>query len=104
VTAARPQAPRLTSVQMERYSRRPVLERWASEGQAKLLSSKVLIVGAGGLGSPFGACTSGCGSDAGDPRPPAPTINTLLLRSFAWPSRPISSSTSGGSSAHLGQM
>jgi adenylyltransferase/sulfurtransferase len=52
VTAARPQAPRLTSVQMERYSRQTVLEEMGLEGQAKLLSSKLLIVGAGGLGSP----------------------------------------------------
>jgi adenylyltransferase/sulfurtransferase len=37
---------------MERYSRQTVLEEMGLEGQAKLLSSKVLIVGAGGLGSP----------------------------------------------------
>jgi len=52
VTAARPQAPLLTAVQMERYSRQTILEEMGVEGQAKLLRSKVLIVGAGGLGSP----------------------------------------------------
>ncbi|HYM90294.1 MAG TPA: molybdopterin-synthase adenylyltransferase MoeB [bacterium] len=52
VTAARPQAPLLTAAQMERYSRQTILEELGVEGQAKLLRSKVLIVGAGGLGSP----------------------------------------------------
>jgi len=46
------QAPRLTAAQMERYSRQTILEEMGVEGQAKLLRSKVLIVGAGGLGSP----------------------------------------------------
>ena len=38
--------------QMERYSRQIILEEMGVEGQARLLRSKVLIVGAGGLGSP----------------------------------------------------
>lgn len=42
----------LTSTQMERYSRQVILEEVGVEGQARLLRSKVLIVGAGGLGSP----------------------------------------------------
>ncbi|TMJ15143.1 MAG: molybdopterin-synthase adenylyltransferase MoeB [Bacillati bacterium ANGP1] len=46
------QAPRLTAAQMERYSRQTILEEMGVDGQAKLLRSKVLIVGAGGLGSP----------------------------------------------------
>lgn len=42
----------LTDQQIERYSRHIILEQIGGKGQAKLLSSKVLIVGAGGLGSP----------------------------------------------------
>ena len=42
----------LTEQQIERYSRHIILEQVGGVGQEKLLSSKVLIVGAGGLGSP----------------------------------------------------
>jgi len=49
---ARPAVPVLTAAQMERYSRQTVLDELGIEGQARLLQSKVLIVGAGGLGSP----------------------------------------------------
>jgi molybdopterin/thiamine biosynthesis adenylyltransferase len=42
----------LTRKQIERYSRHIILEQVGGVGQEKLLSSKVLIVGAGGLGSP----------------------------------------------------
>ena len=42
----------LTEEQIERYSRHILLEQVGGVGQEKLLSSKVLIVGAGGLGSP----------------------------------------------------
>ena len=42
----------LTEDQMKRYSRHIILEQVGGAGQQKLLSSKVLIVGAGGLGSP----------------------------------------------------
>ena len=42
----------LTEHQIERYSRHIILEQVGGAGQEKLLSSKVLIVGAGGLGSP----------------------------------------------------
>ncbi len=42
----------LTEQQIERYSRHIILEQVGGTGQEKLLSSKVLIVGAGGLGSP----------------------------------------------------
>jgi adenylyltransferase/sulfurtransferase len=37
---------------MDRYSRQIILEEMGIEGQSRLLQSKVLIVGAGGLGSP----------------------------------------------------
>jgi sulfur-carrier protein adenylyltransferase/sulfurtransferase len=52
VAEARTQTPRLTAAQMERYSRQIVLEEMGVEGQARLLESKALIIGAGGLGSP----------------------------------------------------
>lgn len=42
----------LTSVQRERYSRHIILKEVGTVGQIKLLNSKVLIVGMGGLGSP----------------------------------------------------
>lgn len=42
----------LTSSQLDRYSRNMLLEEVGSEGQARLLSASVLLVGAGGLGSP----------------------------------------------------
>ena len=40
--------------QIERYSRQIVLKKIGMFGQKKLLRSSVLIVGAGGLGSPIG--------------------------------------------------
>ncbi len=42
----------LSSDQIERYSRHIILPQVGGSGQERLLSSKVLIVGAGGLGSP----------------------------------------------------
>ena len=41
-----------TDLQLERYSRNILLSEVGVEGQEKLLQAKVLIVGAGGLGSP----------------------------------------------------
>ncbi|MDD5555709.1 MAG: ThiF family adenylyltransferase [bacterium] len=42
----------LTDAQAERYSRNMLLEEIGPAGQEKLLRSKVLVLGAGGLGSP----------------------------------------------------
>jgi len=42
----------LTEQQIERYSRQIILEQVGGAGQKKLLSSKVLIIGTGGLGAP----------------------------------------------------
>ena len=42
----------LSDEQLERYSRHIILKGLGSKGQKKLLQSRVLIVGAGGLGSP----------------------------------------------------
>jgi molybdopterin/thiamine biosynthesis adenylyltransferase/rhodanese-related sulfurtransferase len=44
--------PRLTAEQKIRYSRHLLIPEVGAEGQAKLLESKVLLIGAGGLGSP----------------------------------------------------
>ena len=42
----------LTPEQVNRYSRHIIMPQVGSQGQRKLMSSRVLIVGAGGLGSP----------------------------------------------------
>jgi sulfur-carrier protein adenylyltransferase/sulfurtransferase len=42
----------LTSAQMERYSRHFMLAQVGEQGQKRLLRSRVLLIGAGGLGSP----------------------------------------------------
>ena len=44
--------PKLTAEQKVRYSRHLLIPEVGTEGQAKLLDSKVLLIGAGGLGSP----------------------------------------------------
>jgi len=41
-----------TEAQIERYSRHIILKEVGGKGQKKLLAGKVLIIGAGGLGSP----------------------------------------------------
>ena len=43
---------RLTDAQRRRYSRHILIPEVGEEGQLKLLASKVLLIGAGGLGSP----------------------------------------------------
>ena len=42
-----------TEQQVNRYARHILLKEVGGEGQQKLLDSKVLIIGAGGLGSPL---------------------------------------------------
>ncbi len=44
--------PELSDAQIDRYARHIVLPEIGEEGQARLLASKVLVIGAGGLGSP----------------------------------------------------
>ncbi|MBM3600616.1 MAG: molybdopterin-synthase adenylyltransferase MoeB [Alphaproteobacteria bacterium] len=43
----------LNETQFHRYARHLILEEVGEEGQAKLLQARVLVVGAGGLGSPL---------------------------------------------------
>lgn len=43
----------LTDQQFERYARHLILDEVGEEGQVRLLESRVLIVGAGGLGAPL---------------------------------------------------
>ena len=45
-------APPLTPAQVQRYSRHLIMPNVGSAGQRKLVGAKVLVVGAGGLGSP----------------------------------------------------
>ncbi len=51
----------LTDEQLERYSRHIILEQVGATGQEKLLSGKVLIIGAGGLGAPAGLYLAAAG-------------------------------------------
>lgn len=51
----------LNEEQIKRYSRHIILEEVGGVGQEKLLESKVLIVGAGGLGSPAGLYLAAAG-------------------------------------------
>ena len=44
--------PMLTPEQVRRYSRHIIMPQIGSQGQRKLINSKVLIIGAGGLGGP----------------------------------------------------
>lgn len=51
----------LTESQIERYARHIRLSEVGEKGQAKLLGAKVLLVGAGGLGSPVGLYLAAAG-------------------------------------------
>lgn len=55
---------RLTDEQIERYSRHIILKEVGGKGQEKLLNSRVLIIGTGGLGAPAAMylATSGIGN------------------------------------------
>ena len=43
----------LTEAQFQRYARHLILDEVGEEGQARLMAARVLVVGAGGLGSPL---------------------------------------------------
>jgi molybdopterin/thiamine biosynthesis adenylyltransferase len=51
----------LSEAQIERYSRQIILEEVGAAGQEKLLASRVLIIGAGGLGAPVGLYLAAAG-------------------------------------------
>ena len=51
--ATKSQTTILTPYQVNRYSRHIIMPQVGSVGQRKLLDAKVLMVGAGGLGSPI---------------------------------------------------
>ncbi|MBI2462258.1 MAG: ThiF family adenylyltransferase [Candidatus Rokubacteria bacterium] len=51
----------LTPAQMERYSRHFMLAQVGERGQKQLLRAKVLLIGAGGLGSPTGVYLAAVG-------------------------------------------
>ncbi len=50
-----------TKKQLDRYSRQIILKKVGVIGQKKLLKSSVLIIGAGGLGSPIAIYLSALG-------------------------------------------
>jgi adenylyltransferase/sulfurtransferase len=57
-----PKAKRVfTEEQIERYSRQLLLPEVGGEGQRKLLAARVLLIGAGGLGSPVGLYLAAAG-------------------------------------------
>jgi molybdopterin/thiamine biosynthesis adenylyltransferase/rhodanese-related sulfurtransferase len=53
--------PQLNEAQRDRYSRHLLLPEVGESGQARLLKSKVLLIGAGGLGSPAGLYLAAAG-------------------------------------------
>ena len=50
---SRIKAPVLGDEELERYARHIVLREVGGGGQARLLQARVLVIGAGGLGSPL---------------------------------------------------
>ena len=51
----------LTNDQVQRYSRHLIMPEVGVDGQEKLLNSKILLIGAGGLGSPLGLYLAAAG-------------------------------------------
>lgn len=53
--------PQFSAAQLDRYSRHIMLPEIGEQGQARLLKSKVLLLGAGGLGAPSGLYLAAAG-------------------------------------------
>ena len=87
---------KLSKNQLEKYSRQIILKNMGALGQKKILNSKVLIIGMGGLGCPVAEFLTRSwstipidpmpdlvkNSATGQPNPPMPITNTLELRIF----------------------
>src|SRR5690349_4727404 len=56
-----PQLPALSQEEILRYSRHLIIPEVGVEGQKRLKAAKVLMVGAGGLGSPIGLYLAAAG-------------------------------------------
>ena len=59
--AAPPEAATLSKDEILRYSRHLIMPEVGMEGQLKLKSAKVLLIGAGGLGAPLGLYLAAAG-------------------------------------------
>jgi adenylyltransferase/sulfurtransferase len=59
--ASRAQAVNLTAQEVQRYSRHLIMPEVGMEGQKRLKASSILLIGAGGLGSPLGLYLAAAG-------------------------------------------